>query len=182
MMGDSSAVGATGQPGHGAPATGPSAMSMNRMTPSAALVVPSNASLRVLATAWPDASSAASASASSPYDAPGAAGGPDLFITIEQFHEAFCADLSDDVAGPMAVSQRPLAAAAFTEPASAVGWRDLPSWYLVSEHDNAIPPDRERFMAKRMNAITESVDGSHVAFIARPEVASGLVLKALASV
>jgi len=102
--------------------------------------------------------------------------------TIEKFHEAFWADLSDDVAGPMAVSQRPLAAAAFTESASAVGWRDLPCWYLVSEHDNAIAPDCERFMAKRINAVIESVDGSHAALIARPEVASGLVLKALASV
>jgi pimeloyl-ACP methyl ester carboxylesterase len=124
----------------------------------------------------------ASTNVPSPYDAPGAAGGPDLFIKIEQFHEVFCADLSDDLAGPMAVSQRPLAAAAFTEPASTVGWRDLPNWYLVSEHDNAIPPDCERFMAQRMNATTESVDGSHVAFIAQPEVASGLILKALASV
>ena len=43
----------------------------------------------------------------SPYDAPGAVGGPDLFIKIEGFHEAFCADLGEDVAGPMAVSQRP---------------------------------------------------------------------------
>lgn len=103
------------------------------------------------------------------YDAPGAVGGPDLFIKTEDFREAFCADLSEDVAGPMAVSQRPLAAAAFTDPASAaVGWRNLPSWYLVSEHDNAIPPDCERFMAQRMNAATESVDGSHVAFIASP--------------
>src|SRR6202034_2830499 len=32
----------------------------------------------------------AAANVSSPYDAPGAAGGPDLFIEIEQFHEAFC--------------------------------------------------------------------------------------------
>jgi pimeloyl-ACP methyl ester carboxylesterase len=117
-----------------------------------------------------------------PYDAPGAVGGPDLFIKIDQFHETFCADLSEEVAGPMAVSQRPLAAAAFTEPATVIGWRDLPSWYLVSEHDNAIPPDCERFMAQRMNAVTDSVDASHVAFIARPEVASGLILKALASV
>jgi hypothetical protein len=52
----------------------------------------------------------------------------------------------------------------------------------VSEHDNAIPPDCERFMAQRMNAVTESVDGSHVAFIAQPDVASGLIFKALASV
>lgn len=124
----------------------------------------------------------ASTNVASPYDAPGAAGGPELFIKIEEFHETFCADLSEDVAGPMAVSQRPLAAAAFTESPSAVGWRDLPSWYLVSDRDNAIPPDCERFMAQRMNATTESVDGSHVAFIAQPEVASALILKSLASV
>jgi pimeloyl-ACP methyl ester carboxylesterase len=124
----------------------------------------------------------ATTNVASPYDAPGAAGGPDLFIKIEQFHQTFCADLSEEVAGPMAVSQRPLAAAAFTEQPSAVGWRDLPSWYLVSERDQAIPPDCERFMAERMNAVSESVDGSHVAFIAQPDVASGLILKALASV
>ncbi len=117
----------------------------------------------------------------SPYDAPGAAGGPDLFIKISEFHRTFCADLPEDLASTMAVSQRPLSAAAFTEKATAAGWRTLPSWYLVSEQDNAIPPDAERFMAKRMNAVTESVDGSHAAFIARPDVAAGLILKAVAS-
>jgi pimeloyl-ACP methyl ester carboxylesterase len=123
----------------------------------------------------------ASTNVASPYDAPGAVGGPDLFIKIEQFHETFCADLDDDIAAPMAVSQRPLAAAAFTETPTVVGWRTVPSWYLVSEHDNAIPPECERFMAERMNAVTESVDASHVAFISRPDVASGLILKTLAS-
>ncbi|MGC2175681.1 MAG: hypothetical protein WA614_09480 [Acidimicrobiales bacterium] len=49
----------------------------------------------------------------------------------------------------------------------------------MSEHDNAIPPDCERFMAHRMNAVTESIDGSHTAFIAHPDVASDLILKAL---
>ena len=52
---------------------------------------------------------------------------------------------------------------------------------MVPEHDNAIPPDCERFIPKRMNAVTESVDGSHAAFIAQPDVASGLILKAFAS-
>jgi pimeloyl-ACP methyl ester carboxylesterase len=124
----------------------------------------------------------ASTNVASPYDAPGAVGGPDLFIKIENFRETFCADLSEDVAGPMAVSQRPLAAAAFTEAATVIGWKNLPSWYLVSEHDNAIPPDCERFMAQRMGAVTESVDGSHAAFIAQPDIASSLILKALTSV
>jgi pimeloyl-ACP methyl ester carboxylesterase len=115
----------------------------------------------------------------SPYDAPGAAGGPDLFIEISAFHRTFCADLPDSLAATMAVSQRPIAAAAFSEPATAAGWKALPSWYLVSEEDAAISPDCERHMAKRMNATTEEVDGSHAAFIAQPEIAAHLILRAL---
>jgi pimeloyl-ACP methyl ester carboxylesterase len=122
----------------------------------------------------------ASTNVPSPYDAPGAAGGPDLFVKISEFHRTFCADLSEEVAATMAVSQRPLSAAAFTDSATSAGWKNLPSWYMVSEQDNAIPPDAERFMAKRMGAVTESVDGSHAAFIARPDVAAGLIQKALA--
>jgi pimeloyl-ACP methyl ester carboxylesterase len=83
----------------------------------------------------------------------------------------------------MAVSQRPLSAAALTEKATIAGWKDLPTWYMVSEHDNAIPPDCERFMAQRMNANVESVSGgSHAAFIARPDIAASLILKAIAAV
>jgi hypothetical protein len=32
-----------------------------------------------------------------------------------------------------------------------------------------------------MNAVTESVNGSHAAFIAQPDVAASLILKAVAS-
>jgi pimeloyl-ACP methyl ester carboxylesterase len=117
----------------------------------------------------------------SPYEAPGAAGGPDFFIRIADFHETFCADLPDGVAATMAVSQRPLSAAAFTESATAAGWKSLPSWFLVSERDNAISPEAERFMAERMGATTESIDGSHAAFIAQPDVAASLILKAVAA-
>src|SRR6202051_2236828 len=94
----------------------------------------------------------ASTSVPSPYDAPGAPGGPDLFIKISEFHQTFCADLPADLAATMAVSPRPLSLAARTEKATVAGWRDLPSWYLVSEQDNAIPPDAERFMATRAEA------------------------------
>jgi pimeloyl-ACP methyl ester carboxylesterase len=115
----------------------------------------------------------------SPYDAPGAAGGPDLFIKIPEFHQTFCADLPEDVAYAMSVSQRPLSAAGFTENATEAGWKDRPTWYMVSAHDNAIPPDCERMMAKRMDADTEEVAGSHVAFISMPSVAAEIILRAV---
>jgi pimeloyl-ACP methyl ester carboxylesterase len=122
----------------------------------------------------------ASTSVPTSYDAPGAPGGPDLFIKIGDFHQTFCADLPAEVAAPMAVSQRPLSAAALTGKATKAGWKNLPAWYMVSEQDNAIPPDCERFMAKRMNATVESVSGgSHAAFIAQPGIAANLILRAV---
>jgi hypothetical protein len=36
-------------------------------------------------------------------------------------------------------------------------------------------------MAKRMNANVESVRGSHAAFIAQPDIAASLILKAIAA-
>jgi pimeloyl-ACP methyl ester carboxylesterase len=120
----------------------------------------------------------ASTAVASRYDAPGAVGGPDLFIKIASFHRTFCADLPEEVAGPMSVSQRPLSAAALNEKATVASWKQLPTWYMVSEQDNAISPEAERFMAKRMNAQTISVNGSHVAFIAQPDVAANLIVGA----
>ncbi|CAM5459969.1 alpha/beta hydrolase [Leifsonia shinshuensis] len=114
-----------------------------------------------------------------PYDAPGAAGGPDLVISDEGFRETFCADVPVDLSEIMRVSQRPLAAAAFTENATAAGWREHRTWYQVASQDHAIAPEAERFMAERMNAVVGEVDGSHTAFIARPVQAAAFIAAAL---
>jgi len=122
----------------------------------------------------------ASTSAPTAYDAAGAPGGPELYIAKDQFRETFCADVPVDVAAVMLVTQRPLSIAGLTETATAAGWKTKPSWYLVSEQDNAIPPDAERFMAERMGATTESIKGSHTAFIAQPVAVASFIRKALA--
>jgi pimeloyl-ACP methyl ester carboxylesterase len=122
----------------------------------------------------------ASTSYPTPYDAAGAPSGPDLYIRQDQFRETFCADVPVDVAEVMYATQRPLSLAALTENATKAAWKTKPSWYLVSQHDNAIPPDAERFMARRMGAVTEEIDGSHTAFIAQPVRAAGFIRKALA--
>ena len=123
----------------------------------------------------------AAASYPTSYDAPGAAQGPDLYISKEQFRETFCADVLADVADVMFATQRPLSLAALTEKATAAGWRAHPCWYLASEQDNAIAPDAERFMAERMKATTDSISGSHTVFIARPMRVARFIKKALAS-
>jgi pimeloyl-ACP methyl ester carboxylesterase len=115
-----------------------------------------------------------------PYDAVGAAGGPDIYIGPDRFQETFCADVAPEVAQLMCATQRPLAAAALGEPATAAGWKTIPAWFQVSRHDNAISPDAERFMANRMNATVEEIDGSHTVFIAQPARIADFIKSALA--
>ena len=48
-------------------------------------------------------------------------------------------------------------------------WKTVPSWYLVSQEDQTIYPEMERFMAKRIGAQTSEIKASHVAFISHPQ-------------
>ncbi len=114
------------------------------------------------------------------YDAPGAPGGPDIYIRKDGFRETFCGDSTADTASVLYATQRPLSAAAYTEPLTAAGWKTIPSWFLVSENDNAIPPTAQESWAKRMGATTETIKGSHTAFIAQRVAAANFIKKALA--
>jgi pimeloyl-ACP methyl ester carboxylesterase len=117
----------------------------------------------------------------SSYPAPGAVGGPDLFIDHALFRETFCADVPVDQSEVLFATQRPVAAATLDEPLDrAPAWRDKPSWYLVSRHDRTIDPATEAFMAERMGATTETIDGSHLAFVSQPVAVATFIRSALA--
>ena len=47
-------------------------------------------------------------------------------------------------------------------------WKQLPTWYQVSENDHVIPPAVERMFAKEMNATTISLPSSHASLISHP--------------
>lgn len=60
--------------------------------------------------------------------------GPAVEVTIkaEAFPDIFAADVPAAVTKVLAATQRPLAASAFTETASAAAWKTKPSWALVA--------------------------------------------------
>ena len=78
--------------------------------------------------------------------------------------------------------QQPLASSAFTDIIAAPAWRSLPSWYLVAENDEAIPPDAERMFASRMGATTVEIPSGHVAMVSHPDGVAELIEKAAAAV
>ena len=104
-----------------------------------------------------------------------------LFIDRKKFQSAFANDLPEQEASVLAAAQKPLAAAIFGETIKAAAWKSIPSWYVVSTQDNAINPDLERFMAKRMNAKTSEIQASHVSYISNPSQIAKVIASAAAS-
>jgi pimeloyl-ACP methyl ester carboxylesterase len=109
-------------------------------------------------------------------------GDPAVEVTIvpEAFPSVFAADVPADVTKVLAVAQRPLAAGAFTETASAAAWKTKPSWALVAAADQAINPEVERFGAKRAGATILEVEGaSHAVAVSQPRVVAELIRDAV---
>ncbi|BDI30812.1 alpha/beta hydrolase [Capsulimonas corticalis] len=91
------------------------------------------------------------------------------YIDAAKFHSIFCADVDEEEARIMAVTQKPVAIASFGATVPAAAWKTIPTWYLVSQEDRTINPDQERFFAKRMGAHTSEIKASHCAFISHPK-------------
>jgi pimeloyl-ACP methyl ester carboxylesterase len=101
-----------------------------------------------------------------------------LFLNRDVYLGAFAPDVPLNERVFMADSQVPLALSTLGTPITQAAWKTKPTWYLVSKDDQIIPPDVERTYARRMKATTEEVSGSHVAFIAHPDVAAHLIEEA----
>jgi len=78
-------------------------------------------------------------------------------VAIDAFPAVFAAGLDLRVAEVLAVSQRPLSAVAFGEPASAAAWKSKPSWGIIASADHTINPAVERFGYERAG-ITQAVE------------------------
>src|SRR4051812_34914551 len=117
-----------------------------------------------------------------PYPLPGGGEGADLYIKASAFHDAFAGDLPVGETQLMQAEQRPFSVAAFTEPSGTPAWKTIPSWYLVSTNDHAIPPATQWFMANRAGAVTAHVAASHVPMMSHPDVTTRLIERAARAV
>ncbi|GGX90235.1 alpha/beta fold hydrolase [Streptomyces minutiscleroticus] len=114
------------------------------------------------------------------YPVEGGEDATEVTIAADAFPSVFAADVPADVTKVLAVTQRPLAAGAFTEQASAAAWRTKPSWALVATADRAINPEVERFGAKRAGATTVEIEGaSHAVAVSRPAAVADLIREAV---
>jgi len=107
---------------------------------------------------------------------------PEFLVDPARFHEVFAADLPADRAAVMAATQRPIAAAAFSDPCGPPAWRKLPSWAVVATADRAAGSDLVRSMAQRAGAEIVEVEGSHVIMVSQPRAVLGVIVTAAGAV
>ena len=91
------------------------------------------------------------------------------WVPEDDFVNHFAADVDPVKARVMFAVQQPLSTSTFEDVMGVPAWKSHPSWFLVAENDQAIPPDAERQFAKRMEAITVEVPTGHVAMVSHPD-------------
>jgi len=103
-------------------------------------------------------------------------------IDPERFHDAFAADVPPADSALMAATQRPVSVRGFAEATGAPAWKTLPCWAVIPTGDKAAGSDVVREMAQRAGMTISEVEGSHVAFVTKPEPVIRAILQAAASV
>jgi len=104
------------------------------------------------------------------------------WLPKEDFVNHFASDVDEVQANVMFAVQQPLSASTLGDVMGTPAWKSLPTWYMVAEKDEAIPPEAEHSFAKRMGATTVAVPSSHVAMVSHPDEVVALIESAAASV
>ncbi|HEY0811958.1 MAG TPA: alpha/beta hydrolase [Pseudonocardia sp.] len=100
------------------------------------------------------------------------------WLPEDDFVSHFAGDIDPATARYMFAVQQPLAASTLGDVMGVPAWKSLPTWFLVSANDEAIPPDAERQFAARMGAKTVEVASGHVAMVSHPDEVTELILSA----
>jgi pimeloyl-ACP methyl ester carboxylesterase len=100
------------------------------------------------------------------------------WLPEDDFINHFAADVDQVTARAMHAVQQPLAWSALDEVMGVPAWKSHPTWFLVADGDQAIPPEAERQFAARMGATTVEIPTNHVAMVSHPDDVVQLIHRA----
>ena len=107
-------------------------------------------------------------------------GSVEVSIDPARFHDVFCADVPDADAAFLAISQRPVSATAFDDPATGAAWRTKPSWAVFGTADYPVAPELHRFSYDRAGSTVTEVEGaSHFLMLSQPDIVAGVIREAV---
>jgi pimeloyl-ACP methyl ester carboxylesterase len=104
------------------------------------------------------------------------------WLPEDDFVNHFAGDVDPTKARVMYAVQQPLHASALEEVMGPPAWKSLPTWFLIADGDQTIPPEAQRQFAARMGATTTEISSNHVAMVSHPEDVVAMIETAAAAV
>ena len=104
------------------------------------------------------------------------------WLPEDDFVNHFAADVDPVKAKVMFAVQQPLHWSALGEVMGVPAWKSLPTWFLIADGDQVIPPAAQRQFAPRMGATTVEVSTNHVAMVSHPDEVLQLIKTAAEAV
>jgi len=102
-----------------------------------------------------------------------------VYLNPSLFHDLFAQDVNSSQANTMAVVQKPANLSGIVnEKSGPPAWKQLPTWYQISDNDRAMSPALEHQFAKQINATTISLPSSHASLISHSHEIAQLILDA----
>ena len=105
-----------------------------------------------------------------------------IWLPEGAFATAFAQNASADDRAVLAAVQRPISQDCITVPVGRPLWKDVPSWFLVAEHDRMIVPDTQRYMAERMKAKMKAHVVDHTPSVTAPGAVVDIIRDAIRSI
>jgi pimeloyl-ACP methyl ester carboxylesterase len=90
----------------------------------------------------------------------------------------FAGDLPEEEQKVVWATHAAPAADLFNQKVEGTAWRSKPTWYIVATKDRTVQPELERFVAKRMGAITVETASSHVPMLSNPALVLDVIRNA----
>jgi pimeloyl-ACP methyl ester carboxylesterase len=103
-----------------------------------------------------------------------------LWLDRDGFIKFFAPDVNPVEAWVMEAVQKPISAGTLLgdEKFGPPAWKSFPTWFLITENDQMLPPAAQHLFAKRMNATVTSLAGSHVSMVSHPDAVADFIMKA----
>ncbi len=105
----------------------------------------------------------------------------DGFVWLDDpvaYAHVMASDVAPARVAVLAATQQPISAKAFSEKVTTAAWSSKPTWYLVTEGDNALPTVVQKWLAQHIGATSATIKSSHLSMVSHPQDVADFIANA----
>ena len=104
-----------------------------------------------------------------------------LYLPADSVAKNFAQDLPVAQTRLMAATQGPIQSKAFGDVITTAAWKNKSNYYIVAAKDRMIDPGLQRDFAKKIGAVSTTLQTSHVPMLSQPKQVAQVILDAVAA-